>query len=104
MRIPGSVPAGLAAAIVKVCRGDETGALGSAAWLALGHTDMRRGADSLALQVQELLGRDPHAAFRGKRGHLIKILWRDGIGVSLYTRRLERGRLTDILFAGVFGM
>ena len=42
------------------------------------------------------LGRDPHAGdlyvFRGKRGHLIKILWHDGIGMSLYAKRLERGR------------
>jgi IS66 Orf2 like protein len=30
-------------------------------WLAVGHTDMRRGMNSLALQVQEKLGRDPHA-------------------------------------------
>jgi len=44
-------------------------------WLAVGHTDMRRGMNSLALQVQEGLKRDPHAGdlyvFRGKRGHLI---------------------------------
>lgn len=41
-------------------------------WLAVGHTDMRRGMNSLTLQVQEKLGRDPHAGdlyvFRGKRG------------------------------------
>jgi len=64
-------------------------------WLAVGHTDMRRGMNSLAVQVQEVLGRDPHAGdlyvFRGKRGHLIKILWHDGIGMSLYAKRLERG-------------
>jgi transposase len=29
-------------------------------WLAAGHTDMRRGMQSLALQVQEALRRDPH--------------------------------------------
>jgi transposase len=65
-------------------------------WLAVGHTDMRRGMDSLALQVQQAPGRDPHTGdlyvFRGKRGHLIKILWHDGIGMSLYAKRLERGR------------
>jgi transposase len=65
-------------------------------WLAVGQTDMRRGMNSLAVQVQEVLGRDPHAGdlyvFRGKRGHLIKILWHDGIGMSLYAKRLERGR------------
>jgi transposase len=30
-------------------------------WLAAGHTDMRRGMHSLALQVQEVLKRNPHA-------------------------------------------
>ena len=25
-------------------------------------------------------------------GHLIKIIWHDGIGMSLYAKRLERGR------------
>ena len=30
-------------------------------WLAVGRTDMRRGMNSLALQVQETLRRDPHA-------------------------------------------
>ena len=30
-------------------------------WLATGVTDMRRGMNTLALQVQEGLGRDPHA-------------------------------------------
>ena len=57
-------------------------------WLAVGHTDMRRGMNGLALQVQETLRRDPHAGdlyvFRGKRGNLIKILWHDGSGMSLY--------------------
>ena len=27
-----------------------------------------------------------------KCGHLVKILWHDGIGMSLYAKRLERGR------------
>ena len=65
-------------------------------WLAVGHTDMRCGMNSLAIQVQQVLHRDPHVGdlyvFRGKRGHLIKILWHDGIGMSLYAKRLERGR------------
>jgi transposase len=65
-------------------------------WIATGHTDMRRGMNSLALQVQEALKRDPHGGdlyvFRGKSGRLIKILWHDGLGMSLYAKRLERGR------------
>jgi len=65
-------------------------------WLAVGHTDMRKGMNGLALQVQQGLSRDPHAGdlyvFRGKRGDLLKILWHDGLGMSLYAKRLERGR------------
>jgi transposase len=65
-------------------------------WLATGHTDMRRGFPSLARLVQESLKRDPHAGdlyvFRGRRGDLIKIIWHDGLGMSLYAKRLERGR------------
>jgi transposase len=65
-------------------------------WLAVGRTDMRRGMNGLALQVQQALGRDPHAGdlyvFRGARGDLIKIIWHDGLGMSLYAKRLERGK------------
>ena len=43
-------------------------------WLAVGCTDMRRGMNSLALQVQQAFQRDPHGGdlyvFRGKRGDL----------------------------------
>ena len=35
-------------------------------WLAVGHTDMRRGMHSLALQVQQALGRDPLAWLAGR--------------------------------------
>jgi transposase len=65
-------------------------------WIATGHTDMRRGMQGLALQVQEGLKRDPHGGdlyvFRGRKGDLIKILWHDGIGLSLYAKRLDRGK------------
>ena len=64
--------------------------------IATGHTDMRRGMNSLALLVQEAFKRDPHGGdryvFRGKSSKLIKILWHDGLGMSLYAKRLERGR------------
>ena len=69
---------------------------GTRVWLAGGVTDMRRGMNSLALQVQGHLGRDPHAGdlyvFRGRKGHLVKILWHDGLGFSLYAKRLDQGR------------
>jgi len=69
---------------------------GARVWLAAGHTDMRRGFDGLALMVQETLRRDPHGGhlfvFRGRRGGLIKVLWHDGQGMCLFSKRLERGR------------
>ena len=65
-------------------------------YLACGVTDLRRGFDSLAAQVQTMLHYDPHDgalyAFRGRRGDLIKILWWDGQGLCLFSKRLERGR------------
>jgi len=65
-------------------------------WLATGHTDMRKGFNGLALLVQETLKRDPHDGnlfvFRGRRADLIKLIWHDGQGACLFTKRLERGR------------
>jgi transposase len=65
-------------------------------WLATGHTDMRRGFPGLALLVQETLKSDPHSGhlfvFRGKGGDLIKVIWHDGQGACLFSKRLERGR------------
>ena len=65
-------------------------------WIATGVTDLRRGMNGLSLMVQEAFGCDPHAGdlyvFRGRRGDLIKCLWHDGLGMSLYAKRLERGR------------
>lgn len=69
---------------------------GTRVWLAAGITDMRRGMDGLAALVQSALGRAPFSGhiflFRGRRGDLIKILWWSGDGMSLYAKRLERGR------------
>jgi transposase len=69
---------------------------GARVWLAPGHTDMRRGMNGLALQVQEVLKRDPFGGhvfvFRGRRGDLIKILWYDDQGICLFSKRLQRGR------------
>ena len=69
---------------------------GARIWLAAGLTDMRRGFDGLAALVQQQLGKDPFSGqlfiFRGKRGHLLKILFWDGQGLVLWAKRLERGR------------
>ena len=69
---------------------------GARVWLATGPTDMRKGYQTLALLVQETLKHDPHGGhlfvFRGRRGDLLKILWHDGQGQCLFSKRLERGR------------
>ena len=64
-------------------------------WLACGHTDMRKGMDGLAMLAQQVLNEDPFSgalfAFRGKRGGLVKLLWFDGQGLCLFSKRLEKG-------------
>jgi transposase len=64
-------------------------------WLACGHTDMRKGMDGLAMLAQQALTEDPFSgalfAFRGKRGGLVKLLWFDGQGMCLFSKRLEKG-------------
>lgn len=65
-------------------------------WLATGHTDLTKGFALLSLQVQEVLRRDPLSghlfSFRGRRGDLLKVIWHDGQGACLFTKKLERGR------------
>jgi len=65
-------------------------------WLAAGFTDMRKGYVSLSVLVQEKLTQDPHSGhlfvFRGRRGDRLKIIWHDGQGACLFSKRLERGR------------
>ncbi len=65
-------------------------------WLAAGVTDMRKGFNGLSALVQDVLKQDPFSGhlfvFRGRRGDLIKVIWWDGQGACLYSKRLERGR------------
>jgi transposase len=65
-------------------------------WIAAGHTDMRKGFDGLAALVQTALADNPFGGhvfvFRGRRGDLVKVLWFDGQGLLLLSKRLERGR------------
>ncbi len=50
----------------------------------------------LSLMVQETLKRDPMCGhlfvFRGRGGGLIKVIWHDGQGACLFTKKLETGR------------
>ncbi len=63
--------------------------------IALGVTDMHKGLDGLAMLVQEVLRQDPFSghlfAFRGRKANLIKIVFWDGTGLCLFTKRLEHG-------------
>ena len=65
-------------------------------WLAGGVTDMRKGFNGLSALAQTVLKQDPFSGhlfvFRGRRGDLIKIIWWDGQGACLFSKRLEKGR------------
>jgi transposase len=65
-------------------------------WIVAGHTDMRKGFDGLAAAVQSALAANPFCGhvfvFRGRRGDILKVLWFDGQGLLLLSKRLERGR------------
>ncbi len=55
--------------------------------------DFRKQADTLAAFVQEVLGANPFSGavyvFRAKRIDRVKLLWWDGTGICLLTKRLE---------------
>jgi transposase len=65
----------------------------------------RHAVPSLALQVQEILHRDPLSGhlfcFRGRRGNLLKVIWHDSQGVCLFTKRLDGLRHGDDLVRAV---
>ena len=65
-------------------------------WLAAGVTDMRKGFYGLSVLAEKVLRADPYSGhlfvFRGRRGDLIKVIWWDGQGACLFSKRLERGR------------
>jgi transposase len=57
---------------------------------------MRKGAVGLAMLVQQSLAENPFDgalyAFRGRRSGLIKLIWHDGVGLCMLTKRLEQGQ------------
>jgi transposase len=69
---------------------------GARIWLVAGVTDMRKGFDGLAAQVQTVVRKDPFSGhlfvFRGRRGDRVKVLWWEGDGLCLFAKRLERGK------------
>jgi transposase len=71
-------------------------AAGTRIWIVSGVTDMWRGFTGLSGMVQTTLQESPFSGqvyiFRWRRGDLIKVLWFDGDGLRLFSKRLERGR------------
>ena len=63
------------------------------AFVATRPVDFRKQADGLAAIVQTALGADPFCSavyvFRSKRMDRVKLLWWDGSGICLMTKRLE---------------
>jgi transposase len=57
--------------------------------------DFRKQADTIAAVVQERLLESPYSGtifvFRSKRSNRVKLLWWDGTGICLLTKRLENG-------------
>jgi transposase len=70
-------------------RSERTGVVGLATWICT------KDMDGLTALAQQVLEEDPFSgalfAFRGRRGGLIKLLWYDGQGMCLYSKRLEKG-------------
>ena len=58
--------------------------------------DFRKGHDALAALVEHDLGLDPYSGvvvvFRSRRADRVKVLWWDGTGLVLASKRLEQGR------------
>ena len=65
---------------------------GARVWLACGYTDIGRTGDAgPAGAARKPVQRRALLAFRGKRGGLIKLLWFDGQGLCLFSKRLDKG-------------
>ena len=63
--------------------------------IAMKPVDFRKGMDGLAAVVHETLGANPFGGviyvFRSKRADRVKLLFWDGTGLVLATKRLEQG-------------
>ena len=58
--------------------------------------DFRKGADGLSALLQESQSVDPFCGtiyvFRAKRANRVKLLWWDGTGICLLSKRLEEAQ------------
>jgi transposase len=71
---------------------------GGADHVASRPVDFHSGLDGPAAMVQQALHGSPFAGdilvFRSKRADRVTFLYRDGIGLCLFNKRLVRGRFT----------
>jgi transposase len=62
-------------------------------------TTVDRYINGLAALAEKVLQQDPYSGhlfvFRGRRGDLTKVIWFDGQGACLFSKRLERGRFVS---------
>jgi transposase len=69
---------------------------GARIWLMAWVSDMRKGFDWLAAQVQTAVRGDPFSGhllvLRGRRAERLKVLWWESNGLCLFAKRLERGK------------
>ena len=67
----------------------------TAVFVATAPTCLRASFDALAGLVRGTLGREPRAdalyVFHNRRRTLVKILWHDGSGYCVFSKRLDRG-------------
>lgn len=65
-------------------------------YLCTGHTDMRKGASSLAMLASGLTSNNVSSGamfiFRGKSADKIKILWWDSQGFCLFYKCFDKGK------------
>ena len=58
--------------------------------------DMRKQFNGLSALAESVVTQDPYSGhlfvFRGSRGDLVKIVWWDGLGACMFSKRLEKGK------------
>jgi transposase len=85
--------------VARVSRAEGSGMIvpssGVKVMIAMKPVDFRKGMDGLAAVVHETLGANPFGGviyvFRSKRTDRVKLLFWDGTGLVLATKRLEQG-------------